>query len=369
MKSAIGMLALSALALIGSNQPATAQSGMVDELKALAADMDPFSVRVVGLPTGASEWGFLEKPFWEDMVPEMSGGKITTQINSMSELNLQGGEVFRLTSQGTFDIADIVANYGAGDLPQLDALDLAGVATTFQEQTAVIDAYLPTLSAALRDRFRLETLGGAHSTPQVFFCRGEVNGAADLAGKRVRLTSSTLADVVAGLGGVPVTMPFGEAVPAMERGVIDCIITGTMSGNTGKIYEVGDTMFTLTVGWAPRLRIANGAFWEGLDDKQREWLQKASDYYFTELQEEIEVRNANEGIWCTTGVDRCTLGGQFGVEVAEMTLVEPDEEDLEMLRKAVSENVLPAFVRACGEECTAEWNSTVGATVGLEARP
>src|SRR5690606_21311571 len=126
--------------------------------------------------------------------------------------------------------------------------------------------------------------GGAHSTPQVFFCRGDVNGAEDLAGKRVRLTSSTLADVVTGLGGVPVTMPFGEAVPAMERGVVDCIITGTMSGNTGKLYEVGNVMFTLTVGWAPRLRIANGAFWEKLDDSQREWLQKATEYYFTELQ-------------------------------------------------------------------------------------
>jgi hypothetical protein len=203
----------------------------------------------------------------------------------------------------------------------------------------------------------------------VFFCRGEVSGVSDLAGKRVRLTSSTLADVVTGLGGVPVTMSFGEAVPAMERGVIDCIITGTMSGNTGKIYEVGDTMFTLVVGWAPRLRIANGDFWNGLTDAQREWLQKASDYYFDELQQSIEVRNANEGIWCTTGDDRCTLAGQAGVELANMKLVEPTPEDLEALRTAVSDNVLPSFAAACGAECTEEWNATIGATVGLEAQP
>ena len=369
MKRMMGMLALSSFVLVAANQTATAQSAAEEELKALAANMEPFSVRVVGLPSGASEWGFLERPFWTETVPELSGGKITTSINSMSELNLQGGEVFRLTAQGTFDIADIVANYGAGDLPQLDALDLAGVASTFEQQAAVIDAYLPTLSTALRERFRLETLGGAHSTPQVFFCRGDINAATDLAGKRVRLTSSTLADVVTGLGGVPVTMPFGEAVPAMERGIIDCIITGTMSGNTGKIYEVGDVMFTLTVGWAPRLRIANGAFWQKLDDTQRQWLQKATDYYFTEIQEKIEVRNANEGVWCTVGDSRCTLGGQFGVEVAGMRLVEPSEADIELLRKAVSENVLPAFARSCGADCAAEWNRTIGATVGLEARP
>ena len=139
MKRSLGLLTASALALFAANQAAVAQSAAVEELKALAADLEPFSIRVVGLPSGASEWGFLEQPFWADTVPELSGGKITTQINSMSELNLQGGEVFRLTSKGTFDIADIVANYGAGDLQQLDALDLAGVAGSFQEQAAVID--------------------------------------------------------------------------------------------------------------------------------------------------------------------------------------------------------------------------------------
>lgn len=348
---------------------ANAQDNTIAELKNLAKDMKPFSLRAIGLPTGASEWVMLEKPFWSEQVPEWSGGKITVQLNNMSELNLKGGEVFRLTSQGTFDVADIVANYGAGDVPQLDGLDLAGVASTYEEEAAVIKAYLPTLKDALKNRFQLQILGGAHSTPQVFFCRGEVNGVSDLTGKRVRLTSSTLSDVVSGLGGIPVTMSFGDAVPAMDRGVIDCIITGTMSGNTGKVFEVADTMFTLVVGWAPRLRIANGTFWDKLDDTQREWLQKASDYYFTDLQQKIEVRNANQGIWCSTGDSKCTLDGQGGVTLAHMKLVEPSEADLKMLKKAVSENVLPSFAKTCGDACTKTWNATIGATIGLEAKP
>lgn len=368
LRAVLAVFALCAATAISTLAHA-AESERAAELKRLATDMKPFKVRVVGLPAPASEWSFLEKPFWSDIVADLSDGKVTVQHNAMSELNLQGGEVFRLTSQGTYDVADIVANYGAGDLPQLDGLDLAGVAATFEQERRVIEAYMPVLSKALEERFGLVTLGGAHSTPQVFFCRGDVSSAADLKGKRVRLTSSTLADVVSGLGGIPVTMSFGEAVPAMQRGVIDCIITGTMSGNTGKVYEVADTMFTLVVGWAPRLRIANKQFWDSLDATQKEWMRKASDYFFIDMQEAIEVRNANEGIWCNTSDDRCTLDGQFGVQKANMKLVEPTEEDLALLKQVVSDHVLPAFARACGPECTANWNATIGKVMGLEARP
>jgi TRAP-type C4-dicarboxylate transport system substrate-binding protein len=174
---------------------------------------------------------------------------------------------------------------------------------------------------------------------------------------------------VSGLGGIPVTMAFGDMIPAMQRGVIDCLITGTMSGNTAKVYEVGDTMFTLVVGWAPRVRIVNGNFWNGLDETQKKWMQKAADYLFIEMQEAIEVRNANEGIWCTTGDDRCTLDGKFGVKKANMTLVEPSQEDRALVRKAVIENVLPSFARSCGPKCTEQWNGSVGKVTGLTLVP
>jgi TRAP-type C4-dicarboxylate transport system substrate-binding protein len=363
-------LGIAAAAWAAGMVPAKAQSPTTTEaeLQALAQNMKPFTVRAVGLPTGASEWGFLEKPFWTEKVSALSGGKVSVKLNSMSELNLQGGEVFRLTSQGTFDVADIVANYGAGDLPQLDGMDLAGVAQSPEEQTKVLDAYAPVFTKALKDRFRLVTLGYAHSTAQVFFCKPQISSAVDFRGKKVRLSSSTLADVVTGLGGSPVTMTFAEVVPAMQRGVLDCVITGTMSGNTGKFYEVADYVVPLVVGWAPRLRIVSGRFWDSLDEGQKAWLQKASDYYFKEFGDAIEKRNNNEGIWCSVGDQRCTLDGQFGVKKAGMRLVPISDSDRAMLREAVSTKVLPSFAAACGEPCAAEWTATIGKVMNLTAK-
>jgi TRAP-type C4-dicarboxylate transport system substrate-binding protein len=361
---------LLASAAVAYGETAIPDNPTTTELQALAADMKPFTMRGIGGAIGTSEWLFMEVPFWTEILPKLSGDKITVQLTSQTALNLKGSEVFSLTSQGIVDFSEIAANYGAGDLPQLDGMDLAGVAASFEEQNAVLEAYLPIVSKGLADRFGLVTAGYANSTAQVFFCNAEITDINSLVGKKVRLTSSTMADLVKGIGAAPVTMSFAEMVPAMQRGVIDCAITGTMSGNTAKLYEVGTHMYTLTVGWAPRLAFFNGNFWNGLDETQQAFLTKAINFYFRDFADPIIEKNNDEGIWCTTGDDRCTLDGQLGVtKTSGMKLVTPSEEDIAKLKEVVGKYVLPSFAKGCGEACATNWNDTVGAVTGLTAAP
>ena len=342
------------------------QSDRAAELKQIAAQMKPFSLHVLGLATGTSEWGFLDKPFWLEAVKELSAGKVSVQLNSMSELNLQGGDAFKMISQGMFDVGDLVANYGAGEVNQLDALDLAGVAGAFAEQGKVMAAYAPVLADALKARFGLETLAVMSSTAQMFYCRPEVRKLDDLKGKKVRLSSATIADLVGGLGGVPVTMAFAEAVPAVQRGVVDCIVTGTMSANTSKLFEVANYVFPLTVGWAPRVRIVSSKLWKSLDDTQKLWMKKATEYYVRDMSDPIQLRNTEQGLWCLTGSDRCTLAGQFGVTKSQMVLGEVSSQDQVKVREVVQSRVLPSFAKSCGDKCAASWQDTVGKVTGLK---
>lgn len=73
-------------------------------------------------------------------------------------------------------------------------------------------------------------LGFSSYPAQVLFCNGAMNGLADLKGKKVRTSSRTQAEFVEAFGGSSVTLPFGEVVPALQKGVVDCAITGSMSG-------------------------------------------------------------------------------------------------------------------------------------------
>ena len=56
-------------------------------------------------------------------------------------------------------------------------------------------------------------------------------------------------DFAAAVGAVGVTIAFGEVVPALEKGVVDCGITGTMPGYKAKWTEVTNTLFRLPVGY------------------------------------------------------------------------------------------------------------------------
>jgi TRAP-type C4-dicarboxylate transport system substrate-binding protein len=364
--SSVRAIALGCAVSIVSLSASAQDSAQVAEIKKIAGEMKPFSLRVLGMPTGTSEWGFLDKPFWNETIKELSGGKVTAQLSSMSELNLQGGDVFKTVAQGMFDVADTVANYGAGEVMQLDAPDLAGVAGTFEEQRKMLDAYRPVLADAVKERFGLELLGITPSTAQTFFCKPEVRKLSDLQGKKVRTSSASVADLLTGLGAVPVTMAFAEAIPAMQRGVVDCIVTGTMSANTAKVPEVADYIYPLTVGWAPRVRVASRQLWAKLDEKQRNWLQKVTDYYIREISDVTEARNTEQGILCSTGDEGCKFDGQYGVKKAKMTITKVSDEDKKALREVVEAKVLPAFAKACGDKCAARWQETVGAAMNLK---
>jgi len=332
------VLTLCAACLLGAPAARAQPDEDRAQLLALAQTMQPFSLRMLGPPVSTAEWIFAIDPFWNKMVKDLSAGKVSATLTSVTDINARPADALQLVAQGTFDTANMVAN---------------------------LAAYEPAAEVALARRYPLKLLGSGMSGAQVFYCRGAVNRIADFQGKKVRVQSGTTSALVQSLGAAPVTMAFGEVVPAMQRGVIDCAVTGTMSGNTAKFYEVSDTMYQLVIGWSSTIQVVSRRSWDRLDDTQRLWLQKAMDYYYRRVSDVAQEQNVNQGIWCNTADARCTMVGQHGVTQGRLTLVEPDAADLARVRTVVSQTVLPTFAQACGKDCAAAWNDTVGKTVNM----
>ena len=63
--------------------------------------------------TVAGTWGFLdhwkerEGPFWKTILPKASGGKLTANAKSNTELGLSGYEVMKMLKLGTFDASKV----------------------------------------------------------------------------------------------------------------------------------------------------------------------------------------------------------------------------------------------------------------------
>jgi TRAP-type C4-dicarboxylate transport system substrate-binding protein len=108
---------------------------------------------------------------------------------------------------------------------------------------------------------------------QIIFCRKPIKDLADLKGRKVRPFGLSLDDLVIALGATPVSLAYAETYVALERGVVDCAITGSASGNAAKWYEVTAYEYTLPLSWAVSGYYTNLAWWNKVAPDVRRFLE------------------------------------------------------------------------------------------------
>ena len=209
-----------------------------------------------------------EQPFWTETIPDLSNGQVTASIKGFNEMGLKGPEVLRLMSQGVVPIGTSTLAYFASDNPINEAIDLAGLAPTVEVAKEITEAFQPKYEE-FYDKQNIKVLGFSSYPAQVLFCNAEVLALADLKGKKVRTSSRTQAEFVEAFGAGSVTIPFGEVVPALQNGVVDCAITGSMSGYSAKWYEVSTHLIALPINWNQQIHAANKAYWNKLIPRYR----------------------------------------------------------------------------------------------------
>jgi TRAP-type C4-dicarboxylate transport system substrate-binding protein len=306
-------------------------------------------------------------PLLRDGLAQRSNGRIRVTLASWPERNLNGPEIVRLVRSGQVEIGAVPLNTVAGDVPMLDMADLAGLNPTIQQARQIGEALMPELNRQL-ERFGVRLMAVAPYPAQVLFCRERANSLAELRGRRIRTGGGSINDFVTAIGGQAVGIGFPEVYGALERGVVDCAITGTGSGNAARWYEVTTHMYTLPVAWSTYGYFVNLAWWNRLDAPARELITTT----FAELQDlqwKLGDEATEDGIACNSGNRAgCSIGRL--VENRPMTFTRATPADLQTLRGILTDTVLPAFVRRCGAACGETYNRIVAPISGVrfEAR-
>ncbi|MEM9105403.1 MAG: TRAP transporter substrate-binding protein, partial [Pseudomonadota bacterium] len=277
-----------------------------------------------------------------------------------TELGLKGFEIMRLVKNGVFDFAFGLPGYVAAENPVFEGADLSSVTQDIETQRKVAEAYFPILEAAFADIYNAKLLQLYPFPSQTLWCNTEISGLGDLEGKKIRVYATTLGDFVEGVGGTSVTVPFAEVIPALEKGVVDCGITGTMSAYKAKWHQVATHAYTLRVGWGLAFGAMNMDKWNAMTPEQQSMLQSElealTDAMWTETATEDEI-----AISCITG-GACDIG-----EPGAMTLVTPSDADLQKRDQVATDVVLARWAERCGADCANSWNETVGPILGLKA--
>ena len=328
---------------------------------AFAQDLPKQQFKVLGTWSNLTNFQKVEKPFWEEVLPKASNGAITADLKSQTELGLKGQELMKMTRLGLFQFAHAIPIYVAEDAV-LEGIDLAGVAGSFAEARKMAEAYAPIFNEGLEKNYDSRTLFFYPFPAQMIYCKEPISSLADLKGRKVRVQGASQGDLVEALGGTSVTVQFAETVPALERGVVNCGITGTMPAYKGGWHEVVDYVLELPVGFTITFMAANMTAWEKLDPKTQAFITEQATAWEDKAWKIIEDEN-EMGLICSSGVGgTCTEG-----KPADVKRVKSSDADRKLLSKALNEVVLKRWAERCGADCAKRWNETVGAATGLKA--
>jgi len=190
------------------------------------AAMADQELSVVGSWSGLPLHKQYEAPFWNEILPAASEGKITANLTTHDQMCIQGGDVYRMLGTGVFDVGMTVADYAVSDSPALESLDVPMIATDATAAKAMVDAARPMVDDIYADVFNAKVLGIAPYPPQVVFCNAEIANLADLEGKKIRASGRMTGKLLEALGAEAVNVSFGEVPGALQRGVVDCAVTG-----------------------------------------------------------------------------------------------------------------------------------------------
>jgi TRAP-type C4-dicarboxylate transport system substrate-binding protein len=312
------------------------------------------------LPT-QPQYLLVDQPLIRDGLRTRSGGRIEVTLASHAERNLSGTEIVRLVRSGQAEIGAGTLSTLSGDVPILDGIDLSGLAPDIALARRIAEAMVPVANRDM-ERFGTRILATYPFPAQVVFCRAPFTTLADLRGRRIRTFGNSLVDFFTALGAQPTSIGFPEVYSALERGVVDCAITGSGSGAAARWPEVSTHISDMPVSWAVAAYIVNVAWLNRQEPAVRELIETTF--------REVSDRQWQLGLDATRdGID-CNIGNREACRIHQlaprpMTEVKATDADRAETRRIFEQVVLPGWVRRCGARCGEVYNQVVAPLNGI----
>ena len=242
-------------------------------------------------------------------------------------------------------------------------MDFPALANDIVTAEKIVEAYKPTLDAALKNDFNSKLLAVVPYPSQILFCKDEVRSLKDLKGKKVRASGWTVAEFLDGIGATGITMSYSEVPQALQRGVIDCAVTGGLSGYSSGWGEVANHLYPLPIGgWAYVVTAMNLNTWDKFSKNEKKTLLASINKNITVPAWKKTDYETSEGEKCLTGQD-CSYG-----KANNMVLHKVKTEDTVMAKNILVNNVIPKWVKKVSPKVVKQWNESIGKIVSIEAK-
>ena len=188
-----------------------------------------------------------------------------------------------------------------------------------------------------------------------------IEGLSDLEGLKVRASGRMTAKLLDALGAEGVNVSFSEVPGALQKGVVDCAVTGAGSGYSAGWWEVSSHLLTLPLGgWDSVVTAINLDKWNSLDAETQGLIETQVKANFEDPAWASAQGALVNDVACLTGNGECASG-----DARSMVLVEASEEDFARAREILETEVLPDWAARAGSDWVSRWNDSVGKVVGI----
>jgi TRAP-type C4-dicarboxylate transport system substrate-binding protein len=218
---------------------------------------------------------------WAQEVEKRTNGAVKINIFPGSTLS-PADQTYDAVVKGIADLGMAVLSYTKGRFPLTEVVDLPLGYTSGIQATRLANAYYQKFSPHELDDVKIMYLH-AHGPGILHTTKIPVEKLEDLKGLKIRC-SGTSAKVVSALGATPVAMPQNESYDALQKGVVDGLVTPIESLKGWKFAEVVHNT-TLNYGSAYTLTFfvaMNKKKWnslakevqEAISQVNQEWIEK-----------------------------------------------------------------------------------------------
>lgn len=232
-------------------------------------------------------------PFAKD-ASAASKGTIDIGVFAGGTLGRNPTQQLKLVLDGVADLAWIVLGYTPGRFDDSDVVGLPFVTTNATEASVALHRLYK--ADALVGFNGLKMLAVASTPPVAIHGKQPVRSAADLKGKRVRVSGDHMTRVVEALGGAPVLVGGGQIAEAMSRGVIDLTLNNWGFVGDFKVNEVTSEHFEMPLGAVAVGVVMRQDRFDALPREARDALEKTSGEALARKigeafdQQDLEVR-------------------------------------------------------------------------------
>ena len=215
-----------------------------------------------------------------------------------------GAEQPAAVRDGRLDGSFAVSPWLSAEAPLMNFGHLPGLITDVPTYRKLLDPLLRAETAKVwATKYKAVQLATGVFEDQCLISKVPLNTVSDFAGKKVRVHNTEAAALMSKIGAVPTPVPFAEITPALQRGIVDIVMTSVGTAGGMGFPTVAKNLSIWRIGTiVPWSFVVNEAVWAKLPADMKPIVEAE----FRRIEDEHFARNAQ---FTKESIDRLVSAG------------------------------------------------------------